>query len=212
MSLIVEYSVEIPPMARASRAVPEMRFVGQDIVLEEDHARKFVFAAHGTRFGEFEAGLEADPTVAASTVLTKREDTAHYVVTYSETTDTRGTYAVAVEHDVVYLTVELQDGEYTVRARAPDRAALSAIREYCLEEGVPFELKRVYREDPSNGGSHSLTAAQEEALRLAYERGYYDSPRGTSLEEIGDVLGVSRQAVADRLRRGYKRLIGSTLG
>lgn len=211
MSLIVEYRVEIPPLARASRAVPEMRFTGEDIVLDEDHAHKFVFAAHGTRFAEFEAGLEADPTVAAYTVLTKREDTAHYVVTYSEEADTRGTYAVAVAHDVIYLIVELQDGEYTVRARAPDRAALSAIREYCRDEGVPFELVRVYREDSPYGETHSLTAAQEEALKVAYEQGYYDTPRETSLEEIADVIGISRQAVADRLRRGYKRLIGTTV-
>ena len=210
MSFIAEFCVEIPPLAHASEAVPEMRFSGEDIVLKGDRPHKFVFTAYGARFDEFEAALDADPTVKEYTVLTKFAETAYYVVTYTEETDTRGTYHVAVEEDIAYLNMELRNGEYHVRARVPHRAALGTLREYCREQGIPFRLERIFHEESSPSGV-GLTDAQETALRSAYEGGYFDSPRQTTLAAIGDELGISRQAVADRLRRGHKRLIERTL-
>jgi predicted DNA binding protein len=57
----------------------------------------------------------------------------------------------------------------------------------------------------------TLTDAQHEALVLAYERGYFDSPRGVTLAELGAELGVSQQAVGARLRRGIRRTLARTL-
>ncbi|NIC00879.1 helix-turn-helix domain-containing protein [Halobacterium sp. R2-5] len=210
MSFIAEFRIEIPPLAEASKAVPEMRFSGKDVVLEDDQARKFRFAAHGSQFDKFEAALDADPTVADYTVLTTTEDSAHYVVTYAATADTRGTYPIAIEHDIAYLDIELQDGEYTVRARVPDRDALTALREYCRANDFPFTLDRIYQETAIGAVGNPLTDAQAEAMRVAYEQGYFDSPRQTTLDAIADEIGVSRQAVAARLRRGHKRLIETT--
>lgn len=210
MTFIAEFRVEIPVLYRASKAVPEMRFSGEDIVLEDDRPHKFVFTAHGTRFDAFEQALAADPTVAEYAVLTKAGEKAYYVVTYAETVDTKGTYHVAVEEDVAYLNVELQDGEYTVRARFPDRDALRTLGEYYHENDVPFRVDRIYYEE-REATRYDLTDAQREALVLAHERGYFDSPRETKLAAIADELGISRQAVADRLRRGHRRLIGATI-
>ncbi len=210
MSFIAEFRVEIPPLAEASRAVPEMRFSGTDVVLEDDQARKFWFAAYGSQLDELEAALDADPTVADYTVLTTTADGAHYVVTYTAAADTRGTYPIAVEHDIAYLDIELQDGEYTIRARVPDRDALTALREYCRDNEFSFALDRIYRETATDAVGSPLTDAQAEAMRIAYEQGYFDSPRQATLDAVADEIGVSRQAVAARLRRGHKRLIETT--
>jgi len=210
VSFIAEFRVEIPPLAEASRAVPETRFSGRDVVLEDDQARKFRFAVRGGQFEAVEAALDADPTVADYTVLTTTADSAHYVVTYAETADTRGTYPVAVEHDIAYLDFELRDGEYTVRARVPDRDALTALREYCRTNDFPFALDRIYEETAIDAVGSPLTDPQSEAMRVAYEQGYFDSPRRATLDAIADEIGVSRQAVAARLRRGHKRLIETT--
>lgn len=207
MGFIAEFRVEIPPLAETSRAVPEMQFAGKDVVLEDDQARKFVFSAHGSQLDALEAALDADPTVAEYTALTTTEDSAHYVVTYAATADTRGTYPVAVENDIAYLDIALQDGEYTVRARIPDRDALTALREYCRANDFSFALDRIYEETEIDAVGNPLTDAQTEAMRVAYERGYFDSPRRATLDDIADEIGVSRQAVAARLRRGHKRLI-----
>lgn len=211
MSFIAEFRVEIPPLARASTAVPEMEFSGEDIVLEDGRPHKFVFTAHGTQFDAFEAALEDDPTVAEYAVLTKLAETTYYVVTYAASANTRGTYHVAVEQDIAYINIRLQNGEYFVRARVPDRTALATLREYCRENDVPFRLERIYQEEAPSTDAQMLTDAQREALERAYERGYFDTPRETTLETIADDLGISRQAVADRLRRGHKRLIEATI-
>ena len=210
MSFIAEFRVEIPPLAEASRAMPDVQFSGKDVVLEDDQARKFEFAAHGGQLDELEAALDADPTVADCTVLTTTADSAHYVVTYAAGADTRGTYPVAVEHDIAYLDIELQDGEYTIRARIPDRDALTALREYCRDNEFSFILYRIYEETAIDAVASPLTDAQAEAMRVAYERGYFDSPRRTTLDAVAEEIGVSRQAVAARLRRGHKRLIETT--
>lgn len=211
MGFIAEFCVAIPPLAQASKAVPEMQFSGEDIVLEDDQAHKFFITAHGTRFDEFEAALHVDPTVAEYTVLGKLSETGYYIVTYAGETDTRGTYHVAVEQDITYTSIRLQDGEYTVRARVPNRAALATLREYCQENDIPYRLERIYREETPDSRAHPLTDAQREAMQLAHEHGYFDSPRETTLDEIADELGISRQAVADRLRRGHRRLIEATI-
>ena len=211
MSFIAEFSVEIPPLSQASTVVPEMQIAGEDIVLEDNRPRKFVFTAHGTQFDEFEAALEADPTVAEYTVLTKLAEVGYYIVTYDASATTQGTYHVAVEQDIAYVNVRLQDGTYFVRARVPDRTALATLRGYCRENEIPFHLERIYQEETSTADPHPLTDAQREAMKLAYERGYFDSPRETSLEVIAADLGISRQAVADRLRRGHRRLIEATI-
>jgi predicted DNA binding protein len=46
---------------------------------------------------------------------------------------------------------------------------------------------------------------------LAYERGYFESPREVTLTELGEELGITQQAVGSRLRNGSKYVIGSTL-
>jgi Predicted DNA binding protein len=56
-----------------------------------------------------------------------------------------------------------------------------------------------------------LTDTQREALVLAYERGYFNSPRESSLEAIGEELGITQQSLSSRLRRGHRRLIENTL-
>lgn len=211
MSFIAEFYVEIPPLAQASSAVPEMQFTGEDIVLENDRPRKFVFTARGTQFDAFERALDDDPTVADHTLLKRLAETAYYIVTYATDATTKGTYHIAVEQDIAYLTIELQDGEYFVRARVPDREALAALREYCRDNDIPFRLARIYQADSSDATAYTLTGPQREALEVAYEHGYFDSPRETTLVAIAEELEVSRQAVADRLRRGHKRLLEATI-
>ncbi|MFP8956634.1 helix-turn-helix domain-containing protein [Natrialbaceae archaeon A-CW3] len=211
MGLIAEFSVELPALRHTSTAVPTMRLSGIDIVLDDDQPHKFAFTAYGTRFSALECALTADSTVSEYTVLAKGDDRSQYVVTYDRSTVTQGTYHVATQQNIVYDLVLLQDGEYTVHAQVPDRDALSHLREHCSEHGISFHLDRLYRSEGVSLSANELTASQREALVVAYENGYFDSPRVTTLEAIGNEIGISRQAVADRLRRGHRHLIESML-
>jgi predicted DNA binding protein len=63
-------------------------------------------------------------------------------------------------------------------------------------------------EPPQRAG---LTEKQHEAVLLAYRMGYFDSPRQAGLAEIAAELDISRQALASRLRRGLRHIVGNAL-
>lgn len=79
--------------------------------------------------------------------------------------------------------------------------------------GLDPEVIRVY--DPTSPDvdlSYGVTGPQREALVLAVERGYYDVPRRCTTAELAATLGISDQAVSERLRRGTATLVERTLG
>ena len=53
----------------------------------------------------------------------------------------------------------------------------------------------------------NLTPAQAEAMRTAYEMGYFGVPKRASSEAVAAELGVSKSAFLERLRRGERALM-----
>ena len=56
-----------------------------------------------------------------------------------------------------------------------------------------------------------LTDKQGEALELAFEQGYYEIPRDTTAKEFAEAVGISHQALSERLRRAHKNLAENTV-
>jgi predicted DNA binding protein len=101
--------------------------------------------------------------------------------------------------------------EWRFEVRGEDQKATAEFREYCQKNDIPIEITAVHAMLPIQGEGYELTDTQREALVLAYERGYFDSPRQASLEEIAEELDITQQSLSSRLRRGHRRLIGATL-
>ncbi len=59
---------------------------------------------------------------------------------------------------------------------------------------------------------NGLTDPQHEALRVAYERGYFAVPRETTLEAIAAELDIAPSSCSERLRRAQKHLLETTIG
>lgn len=57
----------------------------------------------------------------------------------------------------------------------------------------------------------AITPKQWEALELAFDRGYYDRPRGADLGELAAELDISKSAVSQRLRAAETRLVAAVL-
>lgn len=96
----------------------------------------------------------------------------------------------------------------------PDHESLHTIWQHAREEGFEFEILQFHPWDGTlseHTGAQTLTEQQRVTLALAYERGYFTEPRETDLEALADELGRSPSAVAGRLKRGMKLLIGETL-
>jgi predicted DNA binding protein len=93
----------------------------------------------------------------------------------------------------------------------PNHSSLSEVYECCEDHGISPIVDAIYDFEGDDGSEHGLTDSQYTSLIKAKEMGYYDVPRGISLSELADELGVSHQALSERLRRGQGRLIDRTL-
>lgn len=85
---------------------------------------------------------------------------------------------------------------------------IAAFMRLCRERESPVTLTALHALTLVETATEAtLTDAQQELLELAYERGYFESPREVTMEE----LGISQQAVTSRLRRGNRSILGQTL-
>ena len=77
---------------------------------------------------------------------------------------------------------------------------------------VDLTLQRLQEYRGRQNLLESLTERQREVLEFAYDRGYYDVPRGTSTNELAAELDVDGSTVAEHLQRAERNLISATLG
>ncbi|SFS10535.1 Predicted DNA binding protein, contains HTH domain [Halomicrobium zhouii] len=167
------------------------------------------FWVRGADAVDVEAAFEAH----AGVVDVERIDSvdSEYLMRAEWESEYFGILSALAEASVVVLTgVGTSDG-WDFEVRGEDRAAISEFRTLCQEHDIPIEITAVHALLPVKGDGIELTDAQREALVLAYERGYFDSPRETTLDEMASELGISQQSLSSRLRRGHRRLIGGTL-
>jgi len=169
-----------------------------------------LFHVRGDDFETFEAALAEDATVTAvSTVI----ETATFRV--------YRTRLVSVEYLVLARAVEMGmrlleaisgDGGWYAVLELPNVEALHSFRAFCSDRAVSASIQKLYRiEAGSTGEAFGLTPSQSAAITTAYEAGYFNQPRDTSLEGVADRLGISSSAAGGRLRRGLRTLIDETL-
>lgn len=101
---------------------------------------------------------------------------------------------------------------WTLKVRGDRQSDIADFQHQCWEREIPVDLKAMHElTSDSVGAETGLTDSQWELLTLAHRRGYFDSPRGTTMESLGDELGISQQAVASRLRRALQNLLDESL-
>jgi predicted DNA binding protein len=54
-----------------------------------------------------------------------------------------------------------------------------------------------------------LTKRQEDILKIALEKGYFDYPKGTSIRELAAMFGISISTLSEILRSGQKKVMAS---
>lgn len=82
---------------------------------------------------------------------------------------------------------------------------LSALGDRLEAAGLRYETRRV-REAPGRGDDR-LSERQREALLVAVERGYYETPRRASLTEVADAMGIAKATGSDLLHRAEGKLV-----
>lgn len=111
-------------------------------------------------------------------------------------------------------SIESFDGnELVVSLTLPDRGELADIVSHLREVGASVRLDRLSRPGSEDDNcvlqleARSITEKQREAIRVAIECGYYESPRQADLGDLAAELGVSRSAVSQRLGAVESKLV-----
>ena len=158
----------------------------------------------------FEEDVRSHPAVNTLTLLDQVGDQRLYRIDWhGSPTDL---IAACEQSEAVIL--EAQGSEvWEFRLRFFDHEALSTFHDTVREMGIPIRIERIRSfPDPfENGSGFDLTPEQREALLLAIRRGYFESPSAVQLDELADELGISRQALSKRLRRGNEKVLKSAL-
>lgn len=153
--------------------------------------------------------VESDDRVADLAALDPVGERTLYKLEWDEFDDEL--IAAITRHDLVIESATGTADRWRFRLRGPNHRNLTAFQQELLDLDVRVDVHRIWRPEPSDEGPYGLTEKQRETLALAYREGYFSTPRTASLEDLGEMLGVSHQSVSRRIRVGVENLLEGTL-
>ncbi|MDG5776545.1 helix-turn-helix domain-containing protein, partial [Haloarculaceae archaeon H-GB1-1] len=82
-----------------------------------------------------------------------------------------------------------------------------------IDQNIAIHIIRTYTltERTESVKQFGLSNEQREALILALREGYFDTPSQVSLSELAAELGITQQAMSNRIRRGNKQVLKEIL-
>ncbi len=211
MVTIAEFSVDAEafPLGTVFTHLPDAK-VELERLVPTNQALIPYFWLRGARSDSLLESFGNRPEVKRLELVDEVED--EYLLRVEWDPEAEGILRAIFETKVALLTAVGTSEEWRFELRAEDTSAISAFQSKCREFDVPVRLTSLHSVSPMHSGAeYDLTEPQREALVLAYERGFYHSPREVTLDELAAELGITGQSLGSRLRRGTHRLIGSTL-
>lgn len=154
------------------------------------------------------SAMAADPSTTDVELVSRRNHDSLFRVRW--TARVRFVTHILVEENGAVVSAHGADGEWTFRILFPERDDVSATYDACGDYDVDIEEIHPL-EDALPLGDFDLTDEQFTTVRAALDTGYYEVPRETTLESLAADLGVSHQALSERLRRGHRTLIETVL-
>ena len=153
--------------------------------------------------------LSADSTVDSHELISKIDGDRLYRMEWVDATEM--IIHILLEEEGTILHAMGQSDGWHVRVLFPDRDSLSRTYDFAGEHDLRFDVVRVYALDDDRKGRFGLSDEQQDTLAAATKLGYYDVPRGITQAELAEKLGVSHQALSERLRRAQKTLNENTV-
>jgi predicted DNA binding protein len=218
MGLVAEFDIECEalPLVDVAAADPSATLV---LRLQFNHGKRPLFVLSVTDGSPaLEAAIADVPDAGEYTLLGEAGDTRRYQIHPAlsleeqlgdHLDDLSGLEALATA-DAVIERIEVTPTGWTQTGWFADREAFDQFRSF-WQRNVGFRLHRLTREGESEPPGDGLTDRQREALRIAYELGYFDIPRRASLDDVAAELGISASSVSERLRRAQTQLIEETV-
>ncbi|APX96207.1 helix-turn-helix domain-containing protein [Natronorubrum daqingense] len=118
-------------------------------------------------------------------------------------------------HECTTSIERYEAGAMDIVVMTPSNDVLTSLVEELRETGATVQLRRISHAGGGNAESSleidvdGVTDKQREAVCVAVEAGYFETPREANLDELADRLGVSPSAVSQRLSAVQSKLVTS---
>jgi len=165
--------------------------------------------AWGGDFEQFEAAMPEDPTIREFECVEDGGEKRLYRVVVDRSIITNPA-PIDRETGASRISMETTADGAVLEVRLPERAALRTYIDLLQERGFSVELLRAHPAGDQHE-RYGLSEKQAETLREARAAGYFQVPRKTDLETLAGRLGVSEQAVSERIRRGLDTVLSETV-
>lgn len=211
MSVIVEFTLadEEFLLGQVLADPPDMYLELERIVPTGDALIPFLWVRSGDH-ETFERRVSNSEHVASFTALDRLDDWVLYRMDWKS--GQQDVLEGIQASDAAVLEAYGNDG-WTFRLRFPNHDRVSQFYNYCMEHDIPIAIERSYTltERSDVAQQFDLSNEQREALVLALRHGYYDTPSDVTLGDLAEELGISQQALSNRVRRGTKRIFEKIL-
>jgi len=212
MSVILEFSIPATDfqLGEVLSGPPDMQIELERIVPTGDMVMPFVWAT-GENHEEFAARVRNHERVREFLELDRIGESGLYRIELADDPPIDLIEGIS-RADAVVLEAR-GTGDWSFRLRFLDHEKLSAFHNYVIEHEIPIHIDRTYTltETTEHGHRFDLSQDQREAILLALRRGYFETPSTASLEDLADELGISRQALSNRIRRANETVLTDVL-
>lgn len=210
MAAIIQLRLPAPDatLGETVASVPGMTMEVEQFVNGSDGWKRSLVWIRAEEFDAVERALTGDSTVAEHAVVGDVGGRRLYELAWAEPEET--TFHVLEEYGGHLRHATMTDGEWAIELLFPTREQLSRMYESRTDAGLEMTVDSIYELDDRES-ARSLTDSQQRTIETALAAGYYEVPRKTTLTDLSDELGVSHQALSERLRRAHKHLVTTAL-
>ena len=201
---ILTIPLEEIALAETAGLLPDVYFYVEQTAMADTDDTLNLWISTGDA-SAIDGALEGDPSVTDYERLKGRNGEYLYRITLSK--EIRLVRELIHGYDGTITEVYGDADGWTLEIRFPDREKFSELDQEFEQFGIHPTYQSIESFDDSDEElMNVLTESQRRSIELAVEKGYYQVPRNASLKDLATELGISHQALSERLRRAEKRL------
>jgi len=208
--VVADIPVDEFALRESLRAIPGLAVESQRVVEKDEDLVMPLIWVRGANGETVQASLADDSSVSSANRIASYENESLYQMEWKR--DVELAVQMITEDEATILDLYGTSDGWQLRSMFPDRDTLARTVEFCENHGLGFDVRRVREMNVVPSGRWGLTDEQYEALRVAWDAGYFGVPREADLGDVADRLDISHQALSERLRRGHTNLIKETIG
>ncbi|ELZ15073.1 Bacterio-opsin activator HTH domain protein [Natrinema thermotolerans DSM 11552] len=186
-------------------AVPSLTCEMERVIASSGHGLWLA----GPSQSEIEAALDEADAIGTYSQISSDEDRWLYDIEFEP--DTVDPFEIVLEEGGTVLSASASDGTWLLSIRVVDRESVSSLYDRLDDNDVTPTIVRLFDLAEESHSQCGLTARQYETLVAAIDHGYFEIPREVSMQELSEELGISHQALSERLRRAYRALVTAEL-